>query len=142
TSIMTVDARGRLTHAAGAVLLAALILAGCATPPAAGDPRTVTLERTDFHVVHVTAQNYESLAYGVAYAHAEDYVCTTLDSLLTVRGERSRYFGPKTQGLFGLRAMPDAQIDFFVGMHMDDAALAAANAQASDDAKAAVRGYV
>ncbi len=52
------------------------------------------------------------------------------------------YFGPNAQGLFGLRTMPDAQIDFFVRMHMDDAALAAANAQASDDAKAAVRGYV
>ncbi len=139
---MTFDARGRLRCAAGAVLLAALVLGGCAIPPTAVDPRAVTLERTDFHVVHVTAQNYESLAYGVAYAHAEDYVCTTLDSLLTVRGERSRYFGPRTQGLFGLRTMPDAQIDFFVRMHMDDAALAAVNAQASDDAQAAVRGYV
>jgi acyl-homoserine-lactone acylase len=139
---MTLDACWRLKRAAGVVFLAALMLAACATPPVAVDPRTVTLERTDFHVVHVTAQNYESLAYGIAYAHAEDYVCTTLDSLLTVRGERSRYFGPETQGLFGLRTMPDSQIDIFVRMHMDDAALAAANAQASDDAKAAVRGYV
>ncbi len=139
---MTLDACCRLKRAASVAFLAALILAGCATPPVAGDPRAVTLERTDFHVVHVTARNYESLAYGVAYAHADDYVCTTLDSLLTVRGERSRYFGPGTQGLFGLRRMPNAQIDFFVRMYMDDAALAAANAQASDDAKAAVRGYV
>jgi acyl-homoserine-lactone acylase len=126
----------------GVAVLGALILVGCATPPASVDPRAVILERTQFHVAHITAQNYEALAFGIAYAHAEDRVCTTLDSLVTVRGERSLYFGPNAEGLLGLRTMPDAQIDFFMRMHMDDAALEAANAQASDDAKAAVRGYV
>jgi acyl-homoserine-lactone acylase len=38
--------------------------------------------------------------------------------------------------------MANAQIDFFVRAHMDDAALAAANTLTSDDAKAALRGYV
>lgn len=123
-------------------MLAALLVGACATPRAGVDPDAVTIERTEFHVAHVTAQSYEALAYGVAYAHAEDRVCTTLDTLLTVRGERSRYLGPKAQGLLGLRTMSNAQIDFFMRMHMDDAALATANARASDDARAAVRGYV
>ena len=76
-STITFDVRRWLQRTGGVVYLAALILGGCATPPAAIDPRAVILERTDFHVVHITAQNYETLAYGVAYAHAEDNVCTT-----------------------------------------------------------------
>ena len=138
----TSDAGCRLQRARGAVVLAALILAGCATAPITVDPRAVIVERTEFHVAHITAQNYEMLAYGTAYAHAEDHVCTTLDTLVTVRGERSLYFGAKAPGLLGLRTMPNAEIDLFVRMHMDDAALATVNAEASDDAKAAVRGYV
>jgi acyl-homoserine-lactone acylase len=141
-SILASDARCRLQRGRGVVVLAALILAGCATAPITVDSRAVIVERTRFRVAHITAQNYEMLAYGTAYAHAEDHVCTTLDNLLTVRGERSLYFGPKALGPLGLRTMPNAEIDLFVRMHMDDAALAAVNAESSDDAKAAVRGYV
>src|SRR5690349_3579574 len=124
---------------ASAVALA-LAAAGCASTGPAADPRSVTIERTEFHVAHVTAQSYEALAYGTAYAHAEDWVCATLDNLLTARGERSRYLGGDTPSAFGLTSTTNARIDLFVRSHMDDAALAAASAGMSDDAKAAARG--
>lgn len=74
------------------LLAAALLLAGCASaPPPSG--RAVTIERTTYGIAHVTAPDYEGLAFGAAYAHAQDNVCQTAEHLVTMRGERSRFFG-------------------------------------------------
>lgn len=100
------------------------------------------IQRTAYGVAHIEATDYESLAYGIAYAHAEDNVCQTADHLVTVRGERSRFFGAGEQGLFGLRVLPNQQIDVFVRAYMDDAAIARAQATVSEDAQALARGYV
>lgn len=131
-----------LTSAAG--LLAGLLTA-CGTAPGgapAVDARSVQIQRTAHGVAHIQAANLESLAYGVAYAHAQDNVCQTANQLVTVRGERSRWFGAEASGLLGLRPLPNAQIDPFVRAHMDDAALAKAFAGASAATQAMARGYV
>lgn len=123
---------------------AALLLAGCAatgTPPAGGDG-SVTIQRTTFGIPHITAQDPESLAYGVAYAYAQDNVCMTADQLVTARGERSSTFGAKTIGLLGRRYLPNEQIDLFSAAHMDDAALARSWAATSPQVQAMARGYV
>jgi len=120
--------------------LALLVLAGCAAP--AGEPRSVTIERTAYGVAHITAPNYEALAFGSAYAHSQDNVCNTAQHLVTLRGERSQFFGPAATGVFGTRRLPNSQIDAFVRTHMDDAVLASAWTGASEEARAAVRGYV
>jgi acyl-homoserine-lactone acylase len=79
----------------------------------------------------------------VAYAHAQDNACQTAAHLVTVRGERARWFGgDKAQGLFGLRALPNEQIDFFVAAHMDDARLERAWAQAGAGTRAMAAAYV
>ncbi|CAN7615621.1 penicillin acylase family protein [Pseudoduganella sp. LjRoot289] len=49
--------------------------------------------RTSNGLAHIRAQDFASLGYGMAYAYAEDNVCMLADSMLTVRGERSRFFG-------------------------------------------------
>jgi len=69
-------------------------------------------------------------------------VCQTANQLVTIRGERSRWFGTDGQALLGLRMFPNEQIDVFVRSHMDDAALARAFAAASADTQAVSRGYV
>jgi acyl-homoserine-lactone acylase len=127
----------------------ALLLAGCASPapggnaPASASGRSATILRTTHGVPHITAPDFETLAYGVAYAHAQDNVCQTAQQLLTVRGERSRHLGPTAMALLGRRPLPNAQIDFFIAAHMDDAALDKAwKAEASADSQAMVRGYV
>ena len=103
---------------------AAAALAGCAaTGPGAGGG-TATIQRTAHGVAHVSAGDLETLAYGIAYAHAQDNVCQTADQLVTVRGERSRHFGGATLGLLGLRALPNEQVDLFIASHVDDAKLA------------------
>jgi acyl-homoserine-lactone acylase len=119
----------------------AALLSSCATTPAPG-ARSVTIERTTYGIAHITAPDHEGIAYGVAYAHAQDNVCQTAEHLLTVRGERSLFLGPQATGELGLGRLPNAQIDLFVRSHMDDAALARAGAANSEEVKAALRGYV
>jgi acyl-homoserine-lactone acylase len=129
-----------LRHAAlAAAILTAL--AGCATAPEPAG-RSVQIQRTVHGIAHIEAPDYESLAYGVAYAHAEDNVCQTADHLVTIRGERSRFFGPNQRALLGLRVLPNEQIDVFIRAHMDDAALAEAFDSVSPEARAISRGYI
>jgi acyl-homoserine-lactone acylase len=122
-------------------LALALALAACANAPPAGS-RSVTIERTTYGIAHITAPDYEGIAYGVAYAHAQDNVCQTAEHLLTVRGERSQFLGAQATGELGLGRLPNSQIDLFVRAHMDDAALARAAAANNEDVKASLRGYV
>ncbi|HUD33705.1 MAG TPA: penicillin acylase family protein, partial [Variovorax sp.] len=117
-------------------------LSGCAATPPAEGTRGVVIERTTHGIAHVTAPDHEGLAYGTAYAHAQDNVCQTAEHLLTVRGERSLFLGPQAMGDLGLGRLSNAQIDLFVRRHMDDDALARAAEALGPDARAALRGYV
>lgn len=116
------------------------LLIGCASSPAI--PRNVTIQRTTFGIAHVTAPDWEGIAFGTAYAHAQDNVCQTADHLLTLRGERSQFLGAQALGDLGLGKLPNAQIDLFIRFHMDDAALARASATTDEDVQSAARGYV
>jgi hypothetical protein len=106
-----------------APLAAAALLAACATGPTGPDARTATIQRTANGVPHISAPDPETLAYAMAYAYAQDNVCMTADQLVTVRGERARWFGGATPGLLARRMFPNEQIDLFIAAHMDDAAL-------------------
>lgn len=134
------DTRVHLPLAGAAA--AALLLNACASLPGPDD-RTATIQRTAHGVPHISAPDFETLAYAVAYAHAQDNVCQTAQQLITVRGERSRHFGPTAMGLLGRRPLPNAQIDLFIAAHMNDGALEKAwKTEASADVHAMVRGYV
>jgi len=124
----------------GLLLAATAALAACATAAGGSGDRTATIVRTAYGVPHISAPDLETLAYGVAYAHAQDNVCQTAQQLVTVRGERARWFGAAS-AIFGLRTLPNEQIDFFVAAQMDDATLARAWGTASADAQAMGRGY-
>ncbi|NDE86298.1 MAG: acylase, partial [Gammaproteobacteria bacterium] len=52
------------------------------------------IRRTAHGVPHVTASDYAGLGLGIGYASAEDNLCELMDRMLTVRGERAKYFGP------------------------------------------------
>lgn len=87
--------RRRLLAATTLTALAVGVLA-----PAAGATRDdggayrATVRRDGHGVPHVVADDYGSLGYGIGYAFAEDNLCTLMDYTVTVRGERSRFFGP------------------------------------------------
>lgn len=61
--------------------------------PRGGVPRA-RVTRTKHGIPHIVARDWESLGFGNGYATAETAACNLLDTLLTGRGERSRWFGP------------------------------------------------
>ncbi|HSW18775.1 MAG TPA: penicillin acylase family protein, partial [Ramlibacter sp.] len=129
------------------VLAATLLLTACATAPGvapgvAPGGKTATIARTANGVAHISAPDIETLAYATAYAHAQDNVCQTAGQLVTIRGERARYFGSSALGLLGRRMLPNSVSDTFIAAHMDDAKLARAWAATSADVQAMARGYV
>jgi acyl-homoserine-lactone acylase len=52
-----------------------------------------TIHRTSHGIPHIVAKDYGSLGFGNGYATAETSVCLLAETLLTARGERSRWFG-------------------------------------------------
>jgi len=52
------------------------------------------IRRTEYGVPHILARNYAGLGYGYGYAFAQDNMCVMANRVVTLRGERSAYFGP------------------------------------------------
>ena len=53
----------------------------------------VTVTRTGLGIPHIKADDFGSLGYGYGYTFAEDNLCVLQEDLVTIRGERSKYFG-------------------------------------------------
>lgn len=49
---------------------------------------------TTYGVPYITADNLESLAYGVGYSFAQDNICVLADQIVKFNSQRSMYFGP------------------------------------------------
>lgn len=123
----------------------ACALAACSNMPGGSHSTlggTATIVRTAHGIPHITAPDVETLAFGAAYAHAQDNVCQTADHLVTVRGERSLFFGEKGTSILGVRTLPNPVIDIFMAAHMDDGRLGRLWAASSAANQAQARGYV
>lgn len=79
-----------MRRAVAATLVAFAVLTAAAE---AAKPR-VTVQRSAHGIPHITAKTFTGLAYGYAQALAQDNVCVLADTYVTVRGERSKFFGP------------------------------------------------
>ncbi len=98
------------------------------------------IRRTAYGVPHIKAKDEGSLGYGVAYAYAQDNVCLLADEIVTVNGERSKYFGP--EALRTASELPNLQTDFFYRIINDDAAVSAAWDKTPALMKQLAEGYV
>lgn len=96
-------------------VLAFLTLLPAATAPSAlaapGATYDATIRRDSYGVPHVVANDYGSLAFGIGYAFAEDNLCTLMDYTVTVRGERSLWFGPQGSWTFGGNGTVNKNLD-------------------------------
>ncbi|WP_285410484.1 acylase [Pseudomonas sp. FR229a] len=81
----------QLTGLALAGTLFGLSLSAHALSPAA-DTRA-DIRRTSFGVPHIRAENERGLGFGIGYAYAQDNLCLLANEIVTVNGQRSRYFG-------------------------------------------------
>ena len=54
----------------------------------------VTIRTTEYGIPRITADSWRGLGYGYGYALAKENICSMADIYTSVRGERSKYFGP------------------------------------------------
>ncbi len=97
--------------------------------------------RTAYGIPHVTAKDWGSLGFGEAYAYAEDNLCLLADKVVTVNGERSRWFGADGSTNVAFADTPNPDSDAFFQAVMDLPKLRAAFARTSPEYRALVRGY-
>ena len=76
----------------GAVCLALSVSALAQTP---ASHVSAEIRRTTFGVPHIRAADERGLGYGIGYAYAQDNLCLLANEVVTVNGERSKYFGPQ-----------------------------------------------
>ena len=145
------------------VSMLALALGGCSSdddpappppqPPSEPAARVqVELARTTHGVPHVRADDFHGLGYGLAYAYAQDNVCMFADSLLTVRGERSLFFGADARprqrtgdeygGGSGFMDLNNEESDFFFKGYLDIGQLRAGYAAGPREPRDLLEGFV
>ncbi|WP_433615851.1 penicillin acylase family protein [Dactylosporangium sp. CA-139114] len=96
---MSATRRVVIALAAAALLSPAVAVTTAGPAAAAADAvaaggYSAVIKRTSYGVPHITAANLGSVAFGQAWAYAEDRFCDLADQIVKVRSERSRYFGP------------------------------------------------
>lgn len=85
--------RSRRPSLLAAALCGALALLAPA-PALAKSKYDVTVTRDSAGIPHIKADDFKSLGYGEGYSYAQDNLCLFADAITTVRGKRSKYFGP------------------------------------------------
>ncbi|MBK6981432.1 MAG: penicillin acylase family protein [Betaproteobacteria bacterium] len=98
------------------------------------------VRRTSFGVAHVKATNYGSIGYGVGHAFAQDNFCMIADEFVTVRGERSRYFGESGTTPYQRNNLVSDY--YYTLVNADPAPLLAGLDSMSSETRAAFRGWV
>jgi acyl-homoserine-lactone acylase len=101
---------------------------------------TAEVRRTSYGIAHIKANDYGSIGYGVGYAYAQDNICMIADRFVSVRGERSRYFGAAGSDFAGINNLAN---DFFYAyFNGDTAVLTAGLARMKPDVQAGFKGWV
>ncbi|MCW2766254.1 MAG: peptidase penicillin amidase [Nocardioides sp.] len=136
---------------ASAVPSLSTAMATASAPTAVGEPArkakySATIRITEHGIPHITAENFGSLGYGSGYAAATSSICTLADTLITGRGLRSRWFGPKKMyddqvSMNGSNLQIDALVTDLHNRHVVEKLLADPKAGPGAEARAIVRGY-
>ncbi|MER6004186.1 penicillin acylase family protein [Nonomuraea angiospora] len=81
-----------------ALVAAVMVVVRTDAPALADDGRySAEIRRTEYGIPHISAKDYGGLGFGYGYAFAQDNLCVLASWVVTLRGERSRYFGPQTK---------------------------------------------
>ncbi len=97
------------------------------------------IRRTSFGVPHIRASDERGLGFGIGYAYAQDNLCLLANEVVTVNGERARYFGPDHATLEERNNL--ASDVFFTWLNTPDAVAAFWKAQ-TPQVRQRIEGYV
>lgn len=139
-------------------LAATTLLAGCPfdssdpSPPPAPPPivpapvpkvLSATIRTTSYGVPHILADNFKGAGYGYGYAFAKENICLYAEELVTLHGERARYFGA-AGGYLGQLGTQSGNLDsdFFYKLIFTPAQAAKLKAGSSQDAQDLATGFV
>ena len=78
------------------------VLLGLSLAASAREPVTqasADIRRTSYGVPHIRANDERGLGFGIGYAYAQDNLCLLANEVVTVSGERARFFGPEQSTL-------------------------------------------
>jgi acyl-homoserine-lactone acylase len=105
------------------------------------------IRRTSNGIPHIVAGGYASLGFGNGYATAETNLCVLADTMVTARGERSRWFGPEARysdqvTLDATNLQTDALFTDLRNRRVVERLLADPQRGPSAEVRAMVRGYV
>ncbi len=118
------------------------VLLGLSLAASAREPVTqasADIRRTSFGVPHIRANDERGLGFGIGYAYAQDNLCLLANEVVTVNGERARYFGPEQATLEERNNL--ASDVFFKWLNAPDAVAAFWNAQ-TPQIRQRIEGYV
>jgi acyl-homoserine-lactone acylase len=122
-----------------ALLVAATFLAAA---PASAQHYSATITRTTQGVPHVRASTMAGLGYGSGYTAAEDNGCVIAETIVTVRGERSRWFGGQAKVVVGFSEIANLESDFYHRTVGDLPRIEAAYRTTSADNRALLTGFL
>ena len=124
------------------ILLGLALLGLGSTARADGSGYSAEIRRTAFGIPHIRANDFGGLGYGQGYAFAQDNLCILADHFVTLRGERSKYFGADGVAQVAMARIPNPESDAFFRTEMDLPGLRAGAAGFSADYGALVRGFL
>lgn len=119
-------------------------------PVAPAEPNfAAEIRYTSYGVPHIKANDFKGAGYGYGYAFANDHICLFAQEMVTIRGERSRYFGDVDAkgvaitylGQFG-DFTPNLASDFFYKSLLTPTQAAALKAGAGPEIRDLVSGFV
>lgn len=119
------------------VLLGILVLG----TQSAAAPLDATIQWTSAGIPHVTAADYRSLGFGQGYAAARDRVCLLADRILTLRGERSLWYGPDAPAVVGFLPSTNLNSDLFYRVQLSEASATEAASRLDPKVREMAHGY-
>ena len=105
------------------------------------EPFKATVRRTSLGVPHVKADDLGGLGYGYGYVFAEDNVCLLEEEILTVRGERAKYFGDVPYDLGNTGSQSNVASDAVYKMLATKDVIDKSRAALDQEMQAMIRGY-
>ncbi|WP_374402148.1 penicillin acylase family protein [Niveibacterium sp.] len=152
----TASAAGRFTFRTMLAGMAAAMLAACGSNDpsrtangSGGNGYAAEIRYTSFGVPHIKADNWKGAGYGYGYAFATDHVCLFSQEVVTLHGERARYFGEKDSSGNAITYLGqlggfigNLESDFFYKSYMTPDVADRMKAASSADVRDLVAGFV